>query len=50
MGTTKIVKCTCINDFQDKKYGRKLRIANYCVSSKHQTVPWRCTVCGKQHS
>ena len=36
-----IVKCTCINSYQDKKYGNKMRIAN----ATQKTDTYRCTVC-----
>ena len=38
---TKIVKCTCKNDWQDKKYGNGMRVHN--TTSKPNGV--RCTVC-----
>ena len=39
----KIVKCTCEHEFQDKKYGYKMRMANPTEKG------CRCTVCGKDH-
>jgi len=44
--TTCIITCTCFNDFQDKTYGYKKRVAN--VKKNPQLCT--CTVCGKQHS
>lgn len=43
-GTVK-VKCTCENAFQDKTYGKGVRVAN-----KTQKDSARCTVCGREHS
>lgn len=43
--TTKVVNCTCKNDFQDKRYGKGKRVANY--SRKHNI--YKCTVCSTSH-
>lgn len=40
MSETKIMKCNCKNDFQDKKYGKKNRLFNRTIKG------FRCTVCG----
>jgi len=37
-----IKKCTCKHEFQDKKYGKGMRVFN-----KGKEV-WRCTVCRKE--
>ena len=42
MSGTKIIKCTCKNEFQDKQYGSKQRLAN--VNEKEDAST--CTVCG----
>lgn len=42
MSQTAIKKCECKHEYQDKKYGKGMRVFNY--SKKHDT--WRCTVCG----
>jgi hypothetical protein len=34
-----IKKCTCDNEYQDKKYGYKMRVHNPTLKG------WRCTVC-----
>ena len=39
--TTIIAKCDCINEYQDKLYGKGMRAKNSRVSGL------RCTVCGK---
>jgi hypothetical protein len=39
---TKIKKCECKHDYQDKKYGKGNRVMNSTVDG------WRCTVCGKE--
>jgi hypothetical protein len=41
--STKILKCFCKSEFQDKKYGKQKRVAN-CTSKDNE---YRCTVCGK---
>lgn len=43
---SKISKCNCINDYQDKKYGDKMRVMNRTAKvapSKH--TYYRCTIC-----
>lgn len=42
-----IKKCTCTHTFQDKKYGRKLRVHNKAVKKGSSDV-YRCTVCGNE--
>lgn len=42
---TKIVKCGCKNDFQDKAYGEGLRLHNYALNAFNKTGGWRCSVC-----
>lgn len=37
---TEIVSCTCVNAYQDEKYGKGQRLANANSSGM------RCTVCG----
>ena len=43
--TTKKCKCDCTNEYQDKKYGKDIRVCNKTVKDKY-----RCTVCGKEHN
>jgi adenine C2-methylase RlmN of 23S rRNA A2503 and tRNA A37 len=42
-GTVK-VKCKCENAFQDKTYGKGVRVANRTAKGEA-----RCTVCGQLH-
>lgn len=44
MSGTKIIKCTCKSEFQDKQYGNQQRLAN--VNEKGDSAG--CTVCGNQ--
>jgi hypothetical protein len=44
--TTQIRFCTCVNEFQDKKYGIRQRVHNRAGGKG--TVKWRCTVCGNE--
>lgn len=39
-----IKQCTCSSEFQDRKYGKKLRVFN--LSEKGSFA--KCTVCGKE--
>jgi len=44
---TRILNCTCISTYQDKKYGLGRRVKNERVKDmKHRG--WACTVCGKK--
>lgn len=40
----KVIECTCKNEYQDKTYGKGMRVHNFATS---QGV-WRCTVCEKE--
>jgi len=42
---TKVLKCTCQHEFQDRKYGAGMRVHNYARSANGKTGGWRCTVC-----
>lgn len=42
---TKIIYCGCENDYQDKKYGKNMRVHNPCSESS-KPIGHRCTVCG----
>lgn len=44
--TTRKMRCSCEHDYQDEKYGRKIRLHNKL--SKKAMKNWRCTVCGKE--
>jgi hypothetical protein len=37
----KLIFCHCKHEYQDKKYGRGLRVHNRAVKKG----TWRCTVC-----
>lgn len=41
MNSSIIAKCDCKSEFQDRKYGKGMRIKN------SYTGGFRCTVCGK---
>jgi hypothetical protein len=44
MANTEIKKCTCKNEYQDKKYGKGQRVHNFATGKEK----WRCTVCLKE--
>ena len=44
---SKIIKCTCEHKYQDKKYGKGLRVHNKTVTKSGPSQEYRCTVCGK---
>lgn len=41
MSKTAILPCKCKHDFQDKQYGKGMRVHNFTEKSEK----WRCTVC-----
>jgi len=43
MSNTIIKKCTCKNDYQDKKYGKGMRVMNRTEKKPPEA---RCTSCG----
>ena len=43
---TKIMQCSCQSDFQDREYGKGMRVFNEI--GKDQRGGYRCTVCGKE--
>ena len=44
MGTgTKVMECTCKNNFQDAIHGAGRRVFN--KTAKNDPAEWRCTVC-----
>jgi hypothetical protein len=44
---TTIRPCTCEYEYQDKKYGKGMRVHNEGAAMAKQHVEWTCTVCGK---
>jgi hypothetical protein len=44
---TKILPCGCESEYQDKIYGRKLRLHNETRKKPSADGGWACTVCGK---
>ncbi|MHA2247849.1 MAG: hypothetical protein ACXADY_23080 [Candidatus Hodarchaeales archaeon] len=45
------VKCTCQHAYQDKRYGRFIRVANLRGRGRAGTVgTYRCTVCSAEHA
>jgi len=44
---SKIMKCTCDHEYQDKKYGKKNRVFNEIATKPTQNQEYRCTVCKK---
>lgn len=42
------IKCNCISEFQDKRYGVNIRIGNPCKIQNGKPTKARCTVCGRE--
>jgi hypothetical protein len=47
--TTARVLCKCASDFQDKTYGKGVRVANRTAKNYGESSDARCTVCGAVH-
>ncbi len=43
---TRKMKCYCKNKFQDKRYGKQVRVFNFAGKGSDRRF-YRCTVCGK---
>ena len=46
---TKLIRCNCVSEFQDKTYGKGIRVANRNQGGK-QKMGSTCTVCSKEHA
>lgn len=44
---TKEFLCTCVSEFQDKLYGKNMRVFNERIAGSKNNG-WRCTVCGRE--
>lgn len=42
----KIIACKCQHEFQDKQYGKGMRVHNEAKSKIASSPAYRCTVCG----
>lgn len=40
-----VIKCNCVHEFQDRIYGKGMRLANEMGDNNG----YRCTVCGKEY-
>lgn len=40
-----IIKCTCEHEYQDKTYGKQLRVHNWAVAKNNKDGGWVCTIC-----
>lgn len=47
---TKIIRCDCTNEYQDKRYGNQLRVMNLTEKGPVSIKTYRCTVCEALHS
>jgi len=47
---TKIKRCTCVNSYQDKRYGKHRRVHNKATGGTKRPEGWVCTVCDKHTS
>lgn len=49
VGATKILYCSCIHAYQDKRYGAGRRVHNIGGGRGGNNAKYRCTVCGKEN-
>ena len=47
---TKIIKCNCPNEFQDKEYGKNNRVHNHADKKGAEKDRFKCTSCGTYHN
>ena len=47
MAQTKVMKCSCQHEAQDKIYGKHMRLFNLRDDKKHKGEAF-CTVCGEK--
>lgn len=47
MAESKILKCTCKHEFQDKTYGPGMRVFNPIGKGSSQGDNYVCSVCGR---
>jgi hypothetical protein len=40
-----ILRCTCKHEYQDKLYGKGMRVHNYAPKGYQGKAGYRCTVC-----
>lgn len=45
---TNILQCNCKNEFQDKTYGKGMRLMN-SIGPDDKPTGYRCTVCGREY-
>jgi hypothetical protein len=45
--TTTLIKCDCVNAYQDERYGQGMRVHNLM---KGEPKRGRCTICEKEHT
>jgi hypothetical protein len=43
----KVIPCDCESEYQDKVYGKQLRLHNQTIKKPTSSGGWACTVCGK---
>ena len=41
-----IAQCSCHHKYQDKRYGKGMRVHNFGPKANKGNPGWRCTVCG----
>lgn len=45
---TNIKRCTCDHTYQDKRYGKRMRVHNWSITANNKFGGWRCTVCKRE--
>lgn len=50
LAKTKVMKCSCEHQGQDRMYGKGNRLFNVTIKGKQGPEVYRCTICGKERS
>ena len=48
--STKIMKCSCEHEYQDKTYGKHQRVFNPTTKKSGDKIIYRCTICSREQS
>ena len=45
---TRVMPCKCNHSWQDRTYGRGMRVHNHAPGNRAKRDVWRCTVCKEE--
>ena len=41
-------QCSCESEYQDKMYGKRMRVWNHAPMKRSRPKRYRCTICGRE--